>query len=76
MRRQHRREESPPPDPSPTLRVDRLWTIQDVSAFLCVPVATIYQWRVRGEGPPAFKLGRHVRFDPARVKAWLAESAA
>ena len=58
------------------LRIERLWTIQDVSAFLCVPVGTIYQWRVRGEGPPAFKLGRHVRCDAARVKAWLAESAA
>ena len=53
MRRQHKREEPPPHDPSPMLRIERLWTIQDVSAFLCVPVGTIYQWRVRGEGPPA-----------------------
>ena len=40
------------------------------------PVGTLYQWRVRGEGPPAFKIGRHVRFDPDRVRAWLADSAA
>ena len=76
MRNKKSREEPPRLEPSPVLRIERLWTIQDVSAFLCVPVATIYQWRVRGEGPPAFKLGRHVRFDPERVKAWLAESAA
>lgn len=25
-----------------------LWTIQDVSAFLVVPVGTLYQWRHRG----------------------------
>jgi predicted DNA-binding transcriptional regulator AlpA len=55
---------------------DRLWTFQDVSAFLGVPIGTLYQWRTRGEGPPAFKVGGHVRFDPDRVRAWLVESAA
>jgi excisionase family DNA binding protein len=76
MRSKKSPEEPPSLETSPVMRIERLWTIQDVSAFLCVPVATIYQWRVRGEGPPAFKLGRHIRFDPERVKAWLAESAA
>ena len=47
-----------------------LWTIQDVSAFLAVPVGTLYQWRHRGEGPPAMRLGRHLRFDPGAVKRW------
>ncbi|WP_082592705.1 MULTISPECIES: helix-turn-helix domain-containing protein [unclassified Phycicoccus] len=54
----------------------RLWTLQDVSDFLNVPMGTLYQWRVRGEGPPAFKVGRHIRFDPDRVRAWLSESGA
>ena len=54
----------------------RLWTLQDVSDFLGVPVGTLYQWRVRREGPPAFEVGRHVRFDPDEVRAWLARSAA
>lgn len=52
---------------------ERLWTVRDVSTFLCVPVATIYQWRVRGEGPPAMRLGRHLRFDRAEVEAWAHE---
>ena len=60
--------------PKPTC--ERLWTFNDVSEFLGVPIGTLYQWRVRGEGPPAYKIGRHVRFDPDRVRAWLAESAA
>lgn len=47
----------------------RLWDIKDVSAF-GVPVATIYQWQVRSEGPPAMRLGRHLRYDPAAVSAW------
>ena len=50
--------------------LDQLWTVRDVSAFLRVPVGTIYQWRVRGEGPPAMRLGRHLRFDPDEVHAW------
>lgn len=48
----------------------RLWTLRDVSAFLAVPVGTLYQWRVRGEGPPAMRLGRHLRFDPSEVRRW------
>ncbi|EWT04504.1 excisionase [Intrasporangium chromatireducens Q5-1] len=47
-----------------------LWTIQDVSTFLAVPVGTLYQWRHRGEGPPALRLGRHLRFEPTAVKRW------
>ena len=49
---------------------DHLWRIQDVASFLDVPVATIYQWRVRHEGPPAIKLRKHLRFDPRQVREW------
>jgi predicted DNA-binding transcriptional regulator AlpA len=63
--------ESAPDDPTV------LWTIDDVSKCLRVPVATLYQWRVRGEGPPALRLGRHLRYVPASVRAWaLAQLAA
>jgi hypothetical protein len=30
--------------------VDSLWTIEDVSAYLRVPVDTLYQWRHRRTG--------------------------
>lgn len=52
-----------------------LWTIQDVSAFLAVPVGTLYQWRHRGDGPPAIRLGKHLRFDPESVRRWVSEQA-
>ncbi len=55
---------------------DRLWTVEDVSAFLGVPVGTLYQWRHRRVGPPAAKVGRHLRYDPAAVRSWLVEQAA
>ncbi len=54
-----------------TVTVDPLWDVDDVSTFLRVPVPTLYQWRHRGLGPRAFKVGRHLRYDPAEVHAWL-----
>ena len=50
---------------------DRLWTVHDVSAFLGVPVGTLYQWRYLRVGPPAYRVGRHIRYDPAAVRIWL-----
>jgi excisionase family DNA binding protein len=50
---------------------DRLWTVQDVSAFLGVPVGTLYQWRYMRVGPPAYRVGRHIRYDPSAVRTWL-----
>jgi hypothetical protein len=55
---------------------EELWSIQDTAAFLRVPVGTLYQWRHRRIGPPAFKLGRHLRYDPAAVRAWVTGQAA
>ena len=39
-----------------------LLTVQDLATYLDVPVATIYAWRHRHEGPPRFRVGRHARF--------------
>ncbi|SES45770.1 transcriptional regulator, AlpA family [Pedococcus cremeus] len=63
-------------EPQPLSTCDRLWTIDDVSAFLGVPVQTLYQWRHRSEGPPGVRLGKHLRFDPAQVRAWVASKVA
>ena len=49
----------------------RQWTVDDVSAFLGVPVGTLYQWRYMRIGPPAYRVGRHIRYDPAAVRTWL-----
>jgi predicted DNA-binding transcriptional regulator AlpA len=58
-----------------TATIEPLWTVEDVSAFLGVPVATLYQWRYRRTGPRASRVGRHLRYDPADVRAWLAQQA-
>jgi predicted DNA-binding transcriptional regulator AlpA len=60
-----------------TVRVptcERLWTTTEVSEFLGVPVATLWQWRHGGTGPEAFKVGKHLRYDPDVVRLWLVES--
>jgi excisionase family DNA binding protein len=54
-----------------TTTVDPLWSVDDVAAYLRVPKATLYQWRYLGCGPKAIKVGRHLRYDPAEVRAWV-----
>jgi len=50
-----------------------LWTVHELSMYLKIPVGTIYQWRHRGEGPPAMRLGNHLRWDPGAVQKWAHE---
>lgn len=55
--------------------VRRLWSVEDVADYLGVPVKTLYQWKWRGEGPPVRKIGRHLRYDPEALVAWVDEAA-
>lgn len=43
-----------------------------LSGVLGIPVRTIYAWRQRGEGPPAYRIGKHLRYRRSDVEAWLA----
>jgi hypothetical protein len=52
-------------------RPRRTAAVHDVSAFLGVPVGTLYQWRYMRVGPPAYRVGRHIRYDPSAVRTWL-----
>ncbi|MBN3585972.1 helix-turn-helix domain-containing protein [Algoriphagus aestuarii] len=53
-----------------------MWTVEDVAAYLRVPVTTLYQWRYRRVGPRASRVGRYLRYDPAEVRAWVERQAA
>jgi hypothetical protein len=48
-----------------------LWSIKDVSNYLQIPVATLYQWRHQGYGPPGKRVGRYIRYDPDDVRNWF-----
>ncbi len=51
--------------------MDKLWSVKELSVYLGVPVATLYQWRSRGYGPPGRRLGKHVRYVPDQVQDWV-----
>jgi predicted DNA-binding transcriptional regulator AlpA len=61
---------------APTARPGASGASGDVSRFLGIPVNTLYQWRHHGVGPRAYRVGRHLRYDPAEIRRWLAEGAA
>jgi excisionase family DNA binding protein len=51
---------------------ERLWDVKDLAAYLGIPVQTIYQWRTKHYGPPGRRMGKHLRFNPEEVRAWVA----
>lgn len=53
----------------------RTWTVHDVAEFLGLPVQTLYQWRHAGCGPPAYRVGRHLRYLPDEVMTWLRQQS-
>lgn len=51
--------------------LDRLLTVNDLAEYLGVPVATIYTWRYRRQGPPGFRVGKHLRFRWTDIEEWI-----
>jgi predicted DNA-binding transcriptional regulator AlpA len=50
----------------------RYLTPEDLVEMFELPsVETVYQWRRKRTGPRGFRVGRHLRFDPADVLAWV-----
>lgn len=58
------------------MKSDSLWSVTEVSQYLGVSVQTLYAWRKSRTGPPAAKVGKHLRYDPDGVRAWLAQRTA
>ena len=46
---------------------------EDLASYLAVPLATVYRWRTRREGPRGIRVGRHVRYRVDDVERWLDE---
>lgn len=58
---------------APGAEVANLWGIDEVSRYLAVSKDTIYGWRKSDYGPPAIKVGKHLRWQSERVVAWVEE---
>jgi excisionase family DNA binding protein len=50
---------------------DHLWTVEELAQFLQIPRNTLYKWRQEEAGPPAVRLGKHLRYRPEAVQDWL-----
>jgi predicted DNA-binding transcriptional regulator AlpA len=51
--------------------MNRLWGTKELSEYLGIPVNTLYQWRVKGYGPPSRRIGKYVKYAPEEVQAWV-----
>jgi excisionase family DNA binding protein len=49
----------------------RFLTVEDVARLLNVSAKTVQDWRYRGPGPLAVKVGRAVRLDADDLEAWI-----
>lgn len=56
--------------------MEKLMSVEELSKFLDVPVATLYQWRHHHKGPKAFRVGKHLRYSQEEVRRWLEGCAA
>ncbi|MCX5288748.1 helix-turn-helix domain-containing protein [Streptomyces sp. NBC_00183] len=61
-------------DPRAILRQglpDRYLTADDIAVIFKVPKETVYQWRRKHIGPPGFRIGKYIRYDPADVHDYV-----
>jgi len=52
-------------------QLEPLIDVQQLADYLDVPVKTLYAWRYRREGPPAFRVGRHLRYRRSDIQQWI-----
>jgi len=50
---------------------EELLKIDQLASRLTVSVGCIRAWRLRGEGPPAIRIGTALRWDADEVDVWL-----
>lgn len=48
-----------------------LWGVGDVAEYLGIPVKTLYKWRLEKHGPACLRVGKHLRYVPDDVVAWV-----
>lgn len=54
----------------------RLWTVEHTALFLGKTTGSLYKWIGLGQGPLSVRMGNRRMFDPADVRAWVAEAKA
>jgi excisionase family DNA binding protein len=52
-------------------QLEPLISAQELAEYLDVPVATLYAWRYRRQGPPGLRVGKHLRYRRIDVNEWI-----
>ena len=52
-------------------RLEPLIDVQQLADYLDVPVKTLYTWRYRRQGPPAFRVGHHLHYRRSDIQRWI-----
>ena len=50
---------------------EQLLSPRQLADYLDVPLTTLYSWRYSGDGPPGFRVGKHVRYRWTDVQEWV-----
>ena len=50
---------------------ERLWSHDETAEYLHISPWTLYHLCVTGAGPRRYRVGKHFRYDPVEVRAWL-----
>lgn len=55
--------------------MDQYLTADEVSSLFRIPKKTLYAQRHKGVGPPAIRIGKHLRYSEAGLRKWLEAQA-
>lgn len=61
---------------APDLVQTTFLTVGEVAEMLRVSPATLRSWVAKGEGPPALRFGKQIRYRPERVRDWIEQQEA
>ncbi len=53
--------------------LEPLMDVAELANYLGIPISTVYDWRVHGKGPAAYRFGKHLKFAISDVQAWMAQ---
>lgn len=55
----------------PALGLEPLLDVNELAAYLGVPVSTVYDWCTNGKGPRAFRFGKRLKFAISDVRTCI-----
>jgi excisionase family DNA binding protein len=66
-------DNNPTSTPTDEWGLEPLMDVAELASYLGIPLSTVYDWRVHGKGPTAYRFGKHLKFAVSDVRAWIAQ---